>query len=149
MAIPINIEELIHGRIVESERIEEQIGLLREYLSPLTRSHQLTLKRNGSSDTQCVYFNQNSIHTDQPTKSNRSPPPQIHVELILRLCAITPHSKQQLAEKLSLHQKHIYSRYIRALLQEGLIKQTNPNPRASNQKYITTHRTWMNLIPMN
>lgn len=214
MAIPINIEELIHGRVVESERIEFKtsflpvpimhsicafandihnwgggyviIGIEEQDGKPLLPSKGLSLeeidsiqkklleqckrlqphyfpivspavyqKRSLLPDTQCVYFrpkstlskldtqsidNQRLIIT-QHSKSMKNEHPEIHIDLILRLCEQRPHSKQELAEKLSLHQKHIYKRYIKSLMQEGLIKQTNPNPRASNQKYITTHRT--------
>ena len=56
---------------------------------------------------------------------------------VLALCRQGPHTTKMLAKKLNRNPRVVFRTLIKPLLEQKLIQQTNPNPQASNQAYIS------------
>ncbi len=61
-------------------------------------------------------------------------------DMIIDFC-LTPHSKAEIAEHCGYkNTKNFTQKYLRPLLDSGVLKMTIPDkPRSRNQKYITVH----------
>ena len=61
-------------------------------------------------------------------------------DMIIEFCLI-PHSKAEIAEHCGYkNTKNFTQKYLRPLLDSGVLKMTIPDkPRSRNQKYITVH----------